>query len=141
MYLYTCVFSHIPFIFLCLAAIRNSQSSLLLETNQFLQYVKEKFSEVLLPVESITKQGLLGKGYRENVYDYNNINYLSGCYNCKKPLLESYYWIIFNILGAFGVVHKGEMIASDGTVRAVAIKTIKCKFLSNMLSKIMVDLL
>ena len=95
MYSYTCVFSHVPFIFPCPVALKSSQSSLLLEANQFLQYVKEKFSEVLLPVESITKQGLLGKGYRENVYDYNNINYLSGCYNCKKPLLESCYWIIF----------------------------------------------
>ena len=34
----------------------------------------------------------------------------------------------FELSGAFGVVHKGEMIASDGTVKAVAIKTIKCKF-------------
>ena len=34
----------------------------MLEVNQFLQYVKSKFSEVLLPVENITKQGLLGKG-------------------------------------------------------------------------------
>ena len=59
----------------------SSRSSLLLEVNQFLHYVKEKLSEVLLPVESITKQGLLGKGYRETVYDYN-ISYLSGCYNC-----------------------------------------------------------
>ena len=34
----------------------------------------------------------------------------------------------FNIIGAFGVVHKGEMIASDGIAKAVAIKTIKCMF-------------
>ena len=34
----------------------------------------------------------------------------------------------FNVIGAFGVVHKGEMIASDGIAKAVAIKTIKCKF-------------
>ena len=26
------------------------------------------------------------------------------------------------------MVHKGEMVASDGIVKAVAIKTIKCKF-------------
>ena len=44
-------------------ALKKSQSSLVLEVNQFLQYVKDKFSEVLLPVESISKQGLLGKGY------------------------------------------------------------------------------
>ena len=31
------------------------------------------------------------------------------------------------------MVHKGEMIASDGTVKAVAIKTIKCKFCYNIL--------
>ena len=41
-------------------AIRNSTMQ---EMNQFLHYVKNKFSEVLLPVESIAKQGLLGKGY------------------------------------------------------------------------------
>ena len=49
-------------------------------------------------------------------------------HNCKKLFLKPYRYVIFNILGAFGVVHKGEMIASDGTVKAVAIKTIKCKF-------------
>jgi len=32
------------------------------EINQFLQYVKEKFSEVLLPAEVITKSDFLGKG-------------------------------------------------------------------------------
>ena len=57
-------------LFVCiLEALQSSQSSLLLEVNQFLQYVKDKFSEVLLPVESITKQGLLGKGYKETVYN------------------------------------------------------------------------
>ena len=40
-----------------------SRSSLqILEVNDFLLSVKEKFTEVLLPVESISKQGLLGKG-------------------------------------------------------------------------------
>ena len=29
--------------------------------------------------------------------------------------------------GAFGVVHKGELVTSDGVIKAVAIKTIKCK--------------
>ena len=71
-------------LFVCiLEALQSSQSSLLLEVNQFLQYVKDKFSEVLLPVESITKQGLLGKGYKETVYNYS-INYFSGCYNLNK---------------------------------------------------------
>ena len=41
-------------------ALENRDS--FLEVNQFLQYVKDKFSEVLLPVESITKQNILGKG-------------------------------------------------------------------------------
>ena len=30
-------------------------------------------------------------------------------------------------LGAFGLVHKGELKGLDGTKSAVAIKTIKCK--------------
>ena len=29
--------------------------------------------------------------------------------------------------GAFGVVHKGELVTADGVIKAVAIKTIKCK--------------
>ena len=37
------------------------------EINEFLQYVESKFSEVLLPVENITKQGILGKGYIETI--------------------------------------------------------------------------
>ena len=32
-------------------------------------------------------------------------------------------------VGAFGVVHKGELKASDGTLKTVAIKTIKCELL------------
>ena len=32
------------------------------EIDQFLQYVKEKFSEVLLPAEAINKSDFLGKG-------------------------------------------------------------------------------
>ena len=35
-------------------------------------------------------------------------------------------------IGAFGVVHKGEMISSDGTVKAVAIKTIKCEIIKHL---------
>ena len=30
------------------------------------------------------------------------------------------------MIGAFGMVHKGDMTTSDGSVKAVAIKTIKC---------------
>ena len=37
-------------------------------------------------------------------------------------------WLL-SLTGAFGIVHKGEMISSDGVVKAVAIKTIKCKCL------------
>ena len=47
--------------------LQGSRSSQLLEVDQFLQYVKNTFSEVLISVESITKQGLLGKGYRETL--------------------------------------------------------------------------
>jgi len=32
-----------------------------------------------------------------------------------------------SLLGAFGIVHKGELISADGAIKAVAIKTIKCK--------------
>ena len=45
--------------------LKTSKSSLLLEVNNFLDYVQDKFSEVLLPVDTITKQGLLGKGYKK----------------------------------------------------------------------------
>ena len=34
----------------------------LLDVGDFLEYVKNRFSDVLLPVTTITKQGLLGKG-------------------------------------------------------------------------------
>ena len=44
--------------------MKASKNSLLLEVNHFLYYVQDKFSEVLLPVDTITKQGLLGKGYK-----------------------------------------------------------------------------
>ena len=42
--------------------LKASKSSLLLEVNQFLDYVQNTFSEVLLPVDTVIKQGLLGKG-------------------------------------------------------------------------------
>ena len=46
--------------------IKSKGSTLqLLDADQFLDYVKNSFSEVLLPVDTITKQGLLGKGYKE----------------------------------------------------------------------------
>ena len=50
--------------------LQNSRRSLLLEINDFLQYVKEKFSGVLLPVDNITKQGLIGKGFKETLYNF-----------------------------------------------------------------------
>jgi len=31
------------------------------------------------------------------------------------------------MLGAFGIVHKGELIETDGSIMPIAIKTIKCK--------------
>ena len=51
-----------------LEQLKDSKTSLPLEVDQFLQNVTDKFSEVLLPVKSITKQGLLGKGYRKEPY-------------------------------------------------------------------------
>ena len=30
-------------------------------------------------------------------------------------------------IGKFGVVHKGNLVADDGSLKLVAIKTIKCK--------------
>ena len=42
-------------------SIRTSKSSLL-ELSQLLQYVKDKFSEVLLPAECVTRLDFLGKG-------------------------------------------------------------------------------
>ena len=39
---------------------------------------------------------------------------------------------VFNTnTGKFGVVHKGKLVADDGNLKVVAIKTIKCKFLSH----------
>ena len=56
--------------------LENNRGFLLVEVNDFLQHVKEKFSGVLLPVDIITKQGLIGKGYKETqVYDFCEYNY------------------------------------------------------------------
>jgi len=44
-----------------------------------------------------------------------------------------------SLTGAFGIVHKGEMISSDGVVKAVAIKTIKCKCVTRLLDAIEVN--
>ena len=33
-------------------------------------------------------------------------------------------------IGAFGMVYKGKLVISDGSVKSVAIKTIKCKYLN-----------
>ena len=51
----------IYFVFDTLDDLTESMSSLL-EINQFLRYVKDKFSEVLLPVEVVTKLDFIGKG-------------------------------------------------------------------------------
>jgi len=42
----------------------------LLEMNQFLQYVKDKFSEVLLPAEVVTKLDFIGKGTLPQISHY-----------------------------------------------------------------------
>ena len=47
-------------------------------------------------------------------------------------------WVL-SLTGAFGIVHKGEMISSDGIVKAVAIKTIKCKCVIRLLHAIEVN--
>ena len=62
------LFNHTIDLFLLLYDIipdtlKSSRSSLLLEVNQIFNCIKDKFSEVLLSVENISKQGLLGKGY------------------------------------------------------------------------------
>ena len=108
--------------------LSGSRSSLqLLEVKQFLDYVKDQFSQVLLPADTITKQGLLGKGYRTTLYAWQ-------IYNCSFSLKSKAISLLplpLCSLGAFGVVHKGEMTTSDGDVIAVAIKTIKCEQLVN----------
>ena len=79
------------------------------EIDQFLEMVKKTFSDVLFPIEYIDKQDFLGKG---KIYSWHM------CYNI----------ISFKYIGAFGVVHKGAFIDSDGSMMPIAIKTIKCKF-------------
>ena len=89
-----------------------------LDVEGFLEYVKNRFSDVLLPVNTITKQGLLGKGY---------ICRLFLCFLYVYDLTIHMLVILLCSLGAFGVVHKGEMTSPDGRLTAVAIKTIKCE--------------
>ena len=42
--------------------LRYRKTSVVMELDQLLSHVKEKFSEILLPVESVTKLEILGKG-------------------------------------------------------------------------------
>jgi len=42
--------------------LKTNWGTLLKEVNHFLLYVQDKFSEVLIPVDNITKQDLIGKG-------------------------------------------------------------------------------
>ena len=79
------------------------------DVNQFLQHIETKFSDVLIPANQILTQEYIGKGFTY-VYMHVHICY-SNTYN----------------LGAFGLVHKGELRGVDGAVSPVAIKTIKCK--------------
>jgi len=48
------------------------------------------------------------------------------CIYLSSSHIITLYLLCF--LGAFGVVHKGEMMTSDGNVKTVAIKTIKCEY-------------
>ena len=49
---------------LCIVAnlLRYRKTSVVMELDQLLSHVKEKFSEILLPAESVTKLEILGKG-------------------------------------------------------------------------------
>ena len=38
----------------------------------------------------------------------------------------------YYIIGKFGVVHRGELVADDGSIKIVAIKTIKCELLPQL---------
>jgi len=58
---YIQLISYMYFVFDILDDLTESTNSLL-EINQFLQYVKDTFSEVLLPAEVVTKLDLIGKG-------------------------------------------------------------------------------
>ena len=103
-------------------SLKSSDNSLHTQINNFLQHVKEKFSEVLLPVEDVTKLEMIGKGM----------------HICMKPLAPGLNLITFTLLqiyhyvGAFGMVYKGKLVMPDSSVKAVAIKIIKCKC-SNLL--------
>ena len=77
------------------------------DINQLLQHVETKFSDVLIPASQIVTQEYLGQGMYIKRY--------------ILQLLQCIY------LGAFGVVHKGELKDLDGAMSPVAIKTIKCK--------------
>ena len=65
----TCICSYTyMYIFLGETTLTASQNSLqLLGVKPFLDYVKGQFCQVLLPVNTITKQGLIGKGYRRTL--------------------------------------------------------------------------
>ena len=98
----------------------------ILEVNHFLHHVKEEFSEVLLAVETIAKLELIGKG---SYNELPNNNYIYA-YVRMYLLLFTYTYVAMYVctyIGAFGMVHKGEIVTSDGRINAVAIKTIKCK--------------
>ena len=51
-------------------SLKSSDNSLHTQINNFLQHVKEKFSEVLLPMENVTKLELIGKGMYIYMYSY-----------------------------------------------------------------------
>jgi len=89
--------------------IELTQDPLQTQVDQLLHHVKEKFSELLLPVETVTKLDLIGKG--------NNLKYLTFVLRI----------MLYLTLGAFGMVHKGKLVMPDSSVKIVAIKTIKCK--------------
>jgi len=93
--------------------IEFTQGPLDTQVDQLLHHVREKFSEVLLPVETVTKLDLIGKGNKFKIFYLTFVLCIS--------------YVVLTI-GAFGMVHKGKLIMSDSSVKNVAIKTIKCKF-------------
>jgi len=55
---------------LILTLIEASSKSSLTELNQLLQYVTEKFSEILLPAEVVTRLEFIGKGIKFYIDEY-----------------------------------------------------------------------
>ena len=64
MYMHMLILDYFKIFVLCISAhlIQYRKVSIKIELEQLIFHVKEKFSEVLLPVESVTKLEMCGKG-------------------------------------------------------------------------------